>query len=153
LQAASYEGREQVVKLLLEKNADVDAQGGRYGNALCAASYGGHKIIAKLLFDKDSDLEAKGTDVQGWNPLQLAARGGHLRIFQYLASMGISLSTLDAKKDGVLCYAASGGALDVLQAALDLGLTFPPESMHWSPLHWACRSGIPEVVELLINEG
>jgi hypothetical protein len=31
-------GHGQVVKLLLEKNADVNAQGGEYGNALQAAS-------------------------------------------------------------------------------------------------------------------
>jgi hypothetical protein len=53
----------------------------------------------------------------------------------------------------VLCYASSGGSLDTLQAALDQGLTFSLENKHWSPLHWACRSGKLEVVELLIKEG
>jgi hypothetical protein len=31
------------VQRLLEKGADVNVQGGRYGNALQAASYGGHE--------------------------------------------------------------------------------------------------------------
>ena len=37
LQAASYEGHEKVVELLLSKEADVNAQGGKYGTALQAA--------------------------------------------------------------------------------------------------------------------
>lgn len=32
LQEASYEGHEQIVKLLLDKSIDVNAQGGTYGN-------------------------------------------------------------------------------------------------------------------------
>ena len=51
LQAASYKGYEAIVKLLLDKGADVNAQGKRYGNALHAALEGGHEAIAKLLLD------------------------------------------------------------------------------------------------------
>lgn len=37
---ASMNGYEKVVQLLLEKGAEVNAQGGEYGNALQAASFG-----------------------------------------------------------------------------------------------------------------
>jgi hypothetical protein len=37
------------VKLLLDKGADVNAQGGDYVNSLQAASYGGYEQIMKLL--------------------------------------------------------------------------------------------------------
>jgi ankyrin repeat protein len=40
------------VKMQLEAGADVNAQGGRYGNALYAASYNGHEAVVKLLRDK-----------------------------------------------------------------------------------------------------
>ena len=36
LQAASYKGAKDIVELLLENGADVNAQGGRYGTALSA---------------------------------------------------------------------------------------------------------------------
>jgi len=49
LQAASARGYEGIVKLLLEKGADVNAQGGWHGNALQAASARGHEGIVKLL--------------------------------------------------------------------------------------------------------
>jgi hypothetical protein len=38
--------------LLLEKGADVDAQGVAYGNALKAASVQGHETIVVLLLEK-----------------------------------------------------------------------------------------------------
>tara|TARA_R110002003_G_scaffold2558_1_gene24472 strand:+ start:1917 stop:2291 length:375 start_codon:yes stop_codon:yes gene_type:complete len=51
---------EAVVVLLLDKGADVNAQGGYYGNALQAASARGDKEIATLLLDKDADINAQG---------------------------------------------------------------------------------------------
>jgi hypothetical protein len=44
-------GLRKAVVLLLDKGAAVNAQGGRYGNALQAASYRGHEHIVKLLLD------------------------------------------------------------------------------------------------------
>jgi ankyrin repeat protein len=38
-----------VVELLLSKGADVNAQGGRHGNALQAASVEGHEKVVELL--------------------------------------------------------------------------------------------------------
>jgi hypothetical protein len=37
--------------MLLDKGADVNAQGGDYGNALQAASWGRHKQVVKMLLD------------------------------------------------------------------------------------------------------
>lgn len=47
--SASHNGYEKVVQVLLEKGAEVNAQGGEYGNALQAASWGGHEKIVQLL--------------------------------------------------------------------------------------------------------
>ena len=49
------------MKLLLEKGADVNAQGGKYGNALQAAafSYEGFRKM-KLLLEKGADVNAQG---------------------------------------------------------------------------------------------
>ncbi len=42
LHAALAGGHEKIVKILLDKGADVNTQGGEYSNALQAASSGGH---------------------------------------------------------------------------------------------------------------
>jgi ankyrin repeat protein len=51
LQAASTMGKEVVVRLLLEKGADVNAVGGIFGNALQTASKYGHKAVVRLLLE------------------------------------------------------------------------------------------------------
>ena len=44
-------GLSTITRLLLNKDADVNAQGGYFGNALQAASYRGHKQVVKMLRD------------------------------------------------------------------------------------------------------
>lgn len=42
---------QQCNQLLLDKGADVNAQGGQYGNAFKAAAVGGHEKIIQLLIE------------------------------------------------------------------------------------------------------
>jgi ankyrin repeat protein len=44
-----YKGYKEIVTLLLDEGADINAQGGKYGNALQAALDRGYKEVAKLL--------------------------------------------------------------------------------------------------------
>jgi ankyrin repeat protein len=46
-----------VVQLLLEKGADVNAQGGPFGNALHAASVQGHRAVVQLLLENGARRE------------------------------------------------------------------------------------------------
>jgi ankyrin repeat protein len=46
--------------LLLEKEVDVNAQGGQYGTALQALFHQGHKEIVKLLIETEADVNAQG---------------------------------------------------------------------------------------------
>ena len=58
IKLVSYLGLIQLVKLLIKKGADVNVQGGTYGNALYAALSGGHESIAQLLIEKGADVNA-----------------------------------------------------------------------------------------------
>ena len=57
-----FEGHDKIVQLLLEKGAEVNAQGGHYGNALQAACSGGHDKIVQLLLERGAEVNAQGGD-------------------------------------------------------------------------------------------
>ncbi|KAF2629421.1 hypothetical protein BU25DRAFT_389615 [Macroventuria anomochaeta] len=98
--SAAENGQYEVVQLLLDNNADVNVQGGRYGNALQAASAGGHEQIVKMLLDKganmlldnDADVNAQGGEYG--NALQAASLEGHKEIVKVLLKKGADNSVL-----------------------------------------------------------
>jgi hypothetical protein len=78
------------VRLLLDKGAEVNAQGGQYGNALQAASHGGHEAVVRLLLEK-------GAVINGWgrqcaDALQAAASNGKHALVQLLTEIRISVN-------------------------------------------------------------
>jgi ankyrin repeat protein len=47
----------------LDQGADINAQGGYYGNAFQAASSGGHQEIVKLLLGQGADVNVHGGEI------------------------------------------------------------------------------------------
>jgi ankyrin repeat domain-containing protein 50 len=45
---------------LMDAGAEVNAQGGHYGNALQAASFEGHKKVVRILMDAGAEVNAQG---------------------------------------------------------------------------------------------
>ena len=45
-----------VARLLVDREAEVNAQGGFYGNALQAAAYKGNEAVVRLLVDRGADV-------------------------------------------------------------------------------------------------
>jgi ankyrin repeat protein len=59
LATASWYGWEDIVQLLLEKGADVNAHGGLYISALQMALSKGHENIAQLLIKNGADVNVQ----------------------------------------------------------------------------------------------
>lgn len=55
---ASLNGHDKITQRLLERGADVNAQGRHYGNALQAACFGGYDKIAQMLLERGADIKA-----------------------------------------------------------------------------------------------
>jgi len=86
LQLAARGGNFAVTKALIELGADVNAQGGEYGNALQAASIRGGSATVELLLSKGADVNAQGGP--HGNALQAASYGGHSATVELLLSKG-----------------------------------------------------------------
>jgi hypothetical protein len=87
---ASVAGLSEVSYALLEMGADVNAQGGKYGNALQAALYEGHQGIAKLLIEKGADVNAQ--EGKYGNALQVASVKGYEAIAKLLLEKGADIN-------------------------------------------------------------
>jgi hypothetical protein len=88
LYIAAEKGAIVLTRMLLEGGADVNAQGGHYGNALQAALQKGYTEMATLLLDKGADVNAQGGHYG--NALQAASYNGHKEVAMLLQKQGAS---------------------------------------------------------------
>lgn len=95
MQAASCNGHDGIIRLLLEHGADLSARGGAYGNALQAASIKGHHTVVRLLLERGADANAKG----GWpgSALKAATLSSYKQIAQLLLENGAIDGSSDEK--------------------------------------------------------
>lgn len=76
LHVAAFRGSTELVQLLLDRRADVDAPDHLTGKtALVKASYVGHSAAAMLLIEASADVNAK--DNQGYTALAFACSFNH----------------------------------------------------------------------------
>ncbi|KAG9375971.1 Pfs NB-ARC and Ankyrin domain protein [Pyrenophora tritici-repentis] len=115
INAASSNGHSAVARLLLERGACIVAHGAdRHCDTIMNLfAFWGHLDLLRLAHEQ-SHADVHLPQIHGRTPLHLAARGGHMDTFQYLISLGLDPTTMDVKGDDVLCYASSGGSLDIV---------------------------------------
>ncbi|KAJ7842548.1 ankyrin repeat-containing domain protein [Mycena olivaceomarginata] len=145
LTVAAYYSHQKICKLLLDKGADVNAQGGFYGNALQVAASEGHDKIIQVLLDKGADVNAEGGPYG--NALQAAAYGGHDKIVQLLLDKG-------GDYGNALQAAASRGHDKIVQVLLDKGADVNAKGgPYGNALQAAAYGGHDKIVQLLLDKG
>ena len=156
LQAAA-EGQEVVVRLLLEKGADVESKEGRYGGTpLSCAAGNGHEAVVKLLLEKGADVESKGGWDDGRTPLTWAAEQGHEAVVKLLLEKGADVESKgdDWYGQRPLSWAARHGHEAVVKLLLEKGADVESKDRSGGrPLSWAARHGHEAVVKLLLEKG
>jgi hypothetical protein len=152
LQWACERGHLDVVQLLLEKGADVNAQGGECGNALQAAAQGGHLEIVQLLLEKGADVNTQGRHYG--NAFYAAARGGHLKIVQLLLEKGADVNVQGGRYSNALQAAAQGRHLKIVQLLLEKGADVNAQGGEYgNALLAAAGGGHLKIVQLLLKKG
>ena len=152
LNSASSRGHLEVVKLFLEKGTDVNCLGGPHGSFLNTLAFMGFTELLRLAYEQ-YHASRQLQDFHGRTALHLAARGGHLDAFNYLLNLGLNPAAKDRRGASIFHYASSGGSVELLRSIVSRDLTPPSHDKQWSPLHWACRTGNRDVIELLTKEG
>ena len=141
-----------MVKLLLDKGAEVNAQGGKYGNALQAASLGGHEQVVKLLLNKGANIDTQGGHFG--NALYAAAYAGNVEVLEPLISKCNFTQLQDPYDRTLLWWAAAGGQTSTVQVLIsryDYDSQVADKSGR-TPLWIAKKKGHRAVSEVLLKE-
>ncbi|KAK3656323.1 hypothetical protein LTR56_003024 [Elasticomyces elasticus] len=72
--------------LLLERGANVNVQGGNFGNALQEASYWGSEVVVQMLLDRGANVDAEGGEYG--SAIQAAHCKGHDGVVKLLLEAG-----------------------------------------------------------------
>jgi ankyrin repeat protein len=158
LHAAAERGNIEVVQILVDVGADVNAYGGKWGSALQAASGMGHKEIVLLLLQAGADVNQQGGE--GGNAIQAAANHVQQDIVQILMDAGARInwnhtSHQEYYKFRGLHEAADSEweRADMIQLLLDVGANINQKRESRTALEIASYWGYTENVQLLLQAG
>jgi ankyrin repeat protein len=152
LNCAADAGHIAVVKLLIDRGADMCMLSRDGWTPLNSAASKGHIEVVKFLLERGADMSLPSSD--GWTPLQSAASEGHFEVVQLLLDRGADMSVPNSDGWTPLNCAANGGHFEVVRLLLDRGADMSaPNSIGWTPLNSAADKGHVEVVKLLLDRG
>ncbi|KAF9071414.1 ankyrin repeat-containing domain protein [Rhodocollybia butyracea] len=143
-------GNKDFVLLLLEHKADVNVQGGEYGNALQAAISEGNKDIVQLLLEHKADVNAQG-GFYG-NVLQAAIIEGKKDIVQLLLEHKADVNPQGGFYGNALQAAANSGHMDIFELLLEHNTDVNAEGgFYGNALQAAAFAGKVNIVQLLLE--
>jgi ankyrin repeat protein len=146
----AFGGLQKTVELLLEKNADVNEQGGEYGNALQAASSRGHELVVKRLLEKNADVNAQGGSY--CNALQAASHGGHEQVVKLLLEKNAEVNTQGGSYGNALQAASHGGHDQIVKLLLERNADVNAQGgFYGNALQAASYAGHDQIVKLLLE--
>ncbi|KAJ6587483.1 ankyrin repeat-containing domain protein [Mycena vulgaris] len=152
LYAASYRGHGQTVQLLTDNGADVNAQGGYFGNALQAASSSGNELVVQLLIDKGADVNTQGGHYG--NALQAASLNEHQLVVQLLLDNDADVNVQGGYFGNALQAASLNEHQLVVQLLLDNEADVNVQGGYFgNALQAASFNGHEIMVQLLIDKG
>ncbi|KAA6414847.1 MAG: hypothetical protein FRX48_01597 [Lasallia pustulata] len=148
----SIHGLLGLARRLLEMGANVNAQGGEYGNALQAAVLRGGAETVQLLLNKGADVNAQGG--RYGNALQAAAWEGGAETVQLLLNEGADVNAQGGKYGNALQAAAWDGDAETVQLLLTEGADVNAQGGEYGKaLQAAVLRRNVKIVQLLLNKG
>lgn len=150
---ASFIGREDIVRWLLQKGAQLSNPEDKVSALHVAAAWGKRECLLELL-DQGADVNAR--DPRGWTPAFWCAFTGRVKLLELLLKRGADVQARDDQGRTALHVAAEQGHLGAVAALVGAGgsVTAKDYLAGQSPLHRAACRGHLAVAECLVfNQG
>ena len=144
---AAWHGRLDILKYLLDREADINATYDAGNTALIVSSWRGHRNVVTHLLVEGADIAIKnrgGDDALVW-----AAEHGHLGIVESLLHAGAD------SVDAALVFACENGHTKIADLLLRRGacLEYEHGDHRLTPLAAAAYKGYGQLVEFLLGQG
>jgi ankyrin repeat protein len=133
LYLAAAQGHTEVVRLLLDNGAAVDAgiPGERAGTALTVAISFGHTDCAKLLMDRGARHDL--TDYDGRTPLHVAVYKGRDALALDILARGVAVNTVNRSGNSPLHEAMNRDQQDLCVALVQAGADWTAKDRYGAP--------------------
>lgn len=152
LTLACFQGRHEVVNLLVERKANIEHRAKTGLTPLMEAASGGYVEVGRILLDKGGDVNAPPVPSSRDTALTIAADKGHYKFCDLLLSRGAMVDVKNKKGNSPLWLAANGGHLEVCQLLFSYGADVDSQdNRKVSVLMAAFRKGHVKVVKWLVK--
>jgi len=113
LMLASKNGYSEIVRVLIDAKADVNAATSRGNTALMIASGNGHPEVVKVLISAKADLNAK--DLHDWTALITASYQGQTAVVTELIAAKAKLNEKDDQSKTALRWASGNKHIEIVK--------------------------------------
>jgi ankyrin repeat protein len=151
LHLAAARGLDEMIRLLLDHGADLEAADLRDQTALCCAISAQQEKTVELLLGRGANCSFKNR--MGESAVHFAAMTGNIAIFRHLLNYGAALNAR-CSHGTALHHAAEGGHKSLVRLLLDSGMHVDAkERFPYTPLILAVSKGHTDTASLLLSCG
>ncbi|CAH2085273.1 unnamed protein product [Euphydryas editha] len=152
LTLACFQGRHEVVSLLLDRKANVEHRAKTGLTPLMEAASGGYVEVGRVLLDKGADVNAPPVPSSRDTALTIAADKGHTKFVELLLQRRAAVEVKNKKGNSPLWLAANGGHLAVVEMLYAAGADIDSQdNRKVSCLMAAFRKGHTKVVKWMVG--
>lgn len=145
-----------VVKFLLENNADVNARNIRGTTPFIAAVHKGNVYVANSILNKMdvkfASINTPKTD--GYTALMIASEHGNQDMVKFLVENGANVNAINVERNNAIMLASKGGHMEIVKLLAENGGQFEvQDNAGYTALMIASLNGHQSTVNLLLDKG